>query len=66
MLVRTKAIRGMRHWPARRNSSWVIDNPSGLSSGGWNPYRWPRISTYRSHAPMSSRQLSRTVSLLGR
>ena len=33
---------------------------------GWNPYRCPAISTYRSQAATSSRQLSRTVSLSGR
>ena len=66
MLVRTSVIRGMLHSPARRNSRWVIDNPSGLSCGGWNPYRCPAISTYRSQPPTSSRQLPRTVSLPGR
>ena len=66
MLVRSSAIRGMPDWPARRNSSWVIDNPSGLLSGGWNPYRCPKISTYRSQLSTSSGQLARTVSLLGR
>jgi len=66
MLVRSSATRGMPHSPARRNSSCVIDSPSGLSCGGWNPYRCPAISTYRSHAATSSRQLSRTVSLSGR
>ena len=66
MLVRSSATRGLPDWPARRNSSWVIDNPSGLSSGGWNPYRCPTISTYRSQASTSARQPSRTVSLLGR
>ena len=34
--------------------------------GGLKPVPVPRISTYRSHAPTSSRQLSRTVSLSGR
>ena len=29
MLVRSSAIRGFRDWPARRNSSWVIDTPLG-------------------------------------
>ena len=33
---------------------------------GWNPYRCPAISTYKSHPATSSRQLSRTVSLSGR
>jgi hypothetical protein len=66
MLVRSNATRGMPHSPARRNSRWVIDSPSGLPSAGTNPYRCPKISTYRSHVATSSRQLSRTVSLSGR
>ena len=65
MLVRSNAIRGIPDWPARRNSSCVIDRPSGLSSVGWNPYRYPAISTYKSQVSTSSRQASRTVSLLG-
>ena len=65
-LVRSSATRGIPASPARRNSSCVIDNPSGLSDGGWNPYRCPAISTYRSQAATSSRQLSCTVSLSGR
>ena len=41
MLVRSNAIRGLPAWPARRNSSWVIDNPSGLSCGGLEPVPVP-------------------------